>query len=367
MTRPALEAALAGGPLPDLTAVSTEVLEAELRELARQHGAAAAPLLQRLADGAAVKSVRKSARRALYRLQQAGVAAEPRTRTGPLIRREPERATAAWLSGIDGSGSRAGWIVFEGGLGGGLRLCSLILNDEAGILEAAGGPVTRKRLETEQRALRESQKLPWLATAPERAQALVAEALALHAAARTAPPPEFARWRALFPPRPAPDPLLADAAPPAAADPAPLEHGGLLLELPELGGWFADPAALREDAVALLERATAGSWSRSRSRPSARRPSWTPPIAKVFTGEARRRWARRLGEMALVFDATDQPPSAAAARAAAAALADGERRAEAIPFARALVMRGLEVAGEVTLGRARLEDVSRAPAPRRRT
>src|SRR5258706_8335466 len=102
----------------------------------------------------------------------------PRPRAGPLIRREPERATAAWLSGIDGSGSRAGWIVFEGGLGGGLRLCSLILNDEAGILEAAGGPVTRQRLETEQRALREAQKLPWVATAPEPAQAPVAEALA---------------------------------------------------------------------------------------------------------------------------------------------------------------------------------------------
>src|SRR5258706_16454541 len=84
----------------------------------------------------------------------------PRPRAGPLIRREPERATAAWLSGIDGSGSRAGWIVFEGGLGGGLRLCSLILNDEAGILEAAGGPVTRKRLGTRPRAVREAPKPP---------------------------------------------------------------------------------------------------------------------------------------------------------------------------------------------------------------
>jgi hypothetical protein len=66
--------------------------------------------------------------------------------------------------------------------------------------------------------------------------------------------------------------------------------------------------------------------------------------------------------MALVFDATARPQPAACARATAAALADGERRAETIPFARALVGRGLEVAGEVTLGRARLEDVSRAPA-----
>lgn len=372
MTQPALEAALAGGPLPDLTAVSTEVLEAELRELGRQHGAAAVPLLQRLADGAADKgvpadkSVRKSARRALYRLHQTGVSPEPGPRTGPLIRREPERATAAWLSGIDGSGSRAGWIVFEGGLGGGLRLCSLILNDEAGILETAGGPVTRKRLESEQRALRESQKLPWVASAPARAQALVAEALALHGAARTAPPPEFARWRALFPPRPTPDPLLADAAPGATADPVQLEQGAALLELPELGGWFVDPAALREDAVALLEARDSRLVVSEQIKAERETAIVDAAVANTFTPEARRRWARRLGEMALVFEATDRQQPAACARAAAAALADSERRAESIPFARALVGRGLEVAGEVTLGRARLEDVSRAPARRRR-
>jgi hypothetical protein len=368
VTRPALEAALAGGPLPDLTAVPADVLVAELRELGRQHGAGAAPLLQRLADGAPDKGVRKSARRALYRLAQAGVASAatgPRPPTGPLIRRQPERATAAWLSGIDGSGSRAAWIVFEGGLGGGLRLCSLILNDEAGILEAAGGPVTRKRLETEQRALRESQKLPWVATAPERAQALVAEALALHAAARTAPPPEFARWRALFPPRPVPDPLVADAAPPATVDPEQLAQGASLLELPELGGWFVDPGALREDAVALLEARDSRLVVSEQIKAEREAAIADAAIAKVFTGEARGRWARRLGEMALVFDATDRQQPAAGARAAAAALADEARRAETIPFARALAQRGLEVAGEVTLGRARLEDVSRAPAPRR--
>src|SRR4030095_10917701 len=124
VTRPALEAALAGGPLPDLTAVPADVLEAELRELGRQHGAGAAPLLQRLADGAPGEGVRESARRALYRRPQAGVASAatgPRPPTGPLIRRQPERATAAWLSGIDGSGSRAAWVVFQCGRGGGLR------------------------------------------------------------------------------------------------------------------------------------------------------------------------------------------------------------------------------------------------------
>jgi hypothetical protein len=306
----ALEAAMGGGPLPDLVGCSAAELDAALRELGRRHGATAAPLLRRLADEALEKDARKTARRELYRLAQAGVplpaAAAPTARplAGPLIRRQPERATAAWLSGIDGSGSRAAWIVFEGGLGGGLRLCSLILNDEVGILESAGGPVTRRRLEAEQRALRESQKLPWVSTPPERAAALVAEALALHAAAGSPPPPAFARWR---PCSPAPPPIpSADAAPPHVTRAA----GGVsLLDLPELGGWFVD--ARREDAVA-LERATAASWSDGRG--SARPPSDAAvaafPRARGAgrAGSARWRCLRRYG------------PERPAARAAAAAL-----------------------------------------------
>jgi hypothetical protein len=68
--------------------------------------------------------------------------------------------------------------------------------------------------------------------------------------------------------------------------------------------------------------------------------------------------------MALVFDATGRAEAAAGARAAAAAFADLARRVESVALARALALRGLEVAGEVTLGRAKMEDVSRAPARR---
>ena len=62
------------------------------------------------------------------------------------------------------------WILFEGAFGG-HALCSLIVNDEAGVLEVAGGEITRKRLETELAALRASQKLPWVETEPARALA----------------------------------------------------------------------------------------------------------------------------------------------------------------------------------------------------
>lgn len=370
MSAPALEAALAGGPLPDLAGVSAAELEDALRELGRRHGAAAGPLLRRLAEEAGSKDARKSARRELYRLAQAGVplpeaaAGEARSLTGPLIRREPERATAAWLSGIDGAGSRAAWIVFEGGLGGGMRLCSLILNDEAGILESAGGPVTRKRLEAELRTLRETQKLPWVVTAPERAAALVSEALSLHAAAGTAPPPEFARWRALFPPRPRPDPLLADAAPPAAGDSDLADQAVSLLDFPELGGWFVDPAIIREEAVALLEMRDSRLVVSDQIKAEREAAIVDAAVAKAFPPAARGRWARRLAEMALVFDATERAEAAARARAAAAAFAELDRRVESVALARALALRGLEVAGEVTLGRAKLEDVSRAPSRR---
>jgi hypothetical protein len=71
--------------------------------------------------------------------------------------------------------------------------------------------------------------------------------------------------------------------------------------------------------------------------------------------------------MADIFAMTDRGESAAMARATAAAVADLERPATAIPFVRALAGRGLEMATEVALGRARLDDVSRAPARRARS
>ena len=67
-----------------------------------------------------------------------------------------------------------------------------------------------------------------------------------------------------------------------------------------------------------------------------------------------------LGEMTLIFGATGRDEPAAMAAAVAAALGDEGRPARGIPLVRALVLRGLEMAGEVALGRAKLSDVTRA-------
>lgn len=368
----ALEAALSGGPLPALDLVTPAALDEALRALTRQHGAASLPLLERLADRAADKVARRAARRALYRLAQSGVrparAATPAP-ARPVVTREAEHAVRAWLSGIDGSGSRAVWILFEGGFGGGLRLCSLILNDEAGVMDAAGGPIARKRLEAELRALRESQKLPWVEVDGRRACALVSDALALHERLGTVPPPEFARWKKL---------VLGEAQPPArrtdtkevlpadARDPALLEQSSSLLELPELMGWFVDPVRVQHEALALLQTRESRLVVSEQIKAEREVSIVDGVIEAQLPPAARRRWAGRLREMADIFAMTGRNEAAAIARATAAAVADLERPATAIPFARALAARGLEMATEVALGRARLDDVSRAPARRTR-
>jgi hypothetical protein len=393
----ALEAALAGGDPPALARVSPPALDDALRALAKRHGAASLPLLERLAGAAPDKDHRRAVRRALYRLEQSGLR-PPRAADAaparPVVTRAAEHPVRAWLSGIDGSGSRAAWILFEGGLGGGLRLCSLILNDEAGIMDAAGGPIARKRLEAELRGLRESQKLPWVEVDGRRACALVADALALHERLGTVPPPEFARWRRLFAAAGTPqsqadlrpklgevkpkasrtdtrEKLTADTpqpdAPALGPDTSVLTDSATLLDLPELIGWFIDPVRVQHEALALLQVRESRLVVSDHVKAEREASIVDGVVEAQLPDAARRRWAARLREMAEIFRMTGRLEPAALAEQTAAALADVGRPATAIPFARALAARGIEMASEVALGRTRLADVSRAPARRARS
>ena len=378
----ALEAALAGGDPPALARVGPAALDAALRDLTKRHGAGALPLLERLADAAPDKDHRRAVRRALYRLEQSGLR-PPRTAPAvparPVVTRAAEHPVRAWLSGIDGSGSRAAWILFEGGLGGGLRLCSLILNDEAGIMDAAGGPIARKRLEAELRGLRESQKLPWVEVDGRRACALVADALALHERLGTVPPPEFARWKKLIgealqgevkPKASRTDmkrKLTVDMPTPVEATSSLLEASATLLDLPELMGWFIDPARVQHEALAMLQVRESRLVVSDQIKAEREASIVDGVVEAQFPDAARRRWAARLREMAEIFRITGRLEPAAMAEQTAAALADAARPATAIPFARALAARGIEMASEVALGRTRLADGSRTPARRGRS
>lgn len=359
----ALEASLAGSgsPPPSFADVPPRTLEAALDALARRRGAQALPLVTALAEGRGTKEARKAARRVLYRLQQSGVAL-PRPAPKPVVERRPEQALRAWVSAVDGSGSRAVWILFEGAFGG-LALCALIVNDQAGVLEAAGGAISKKRLESELRALRQSQKLPWVELPPARAKALVAEALALHARLGSEPPAEFSPWQRFFADvdGPASPGTPREPEPAGGDDPALLDHCRELLELPELASWFLDPNELQSAALELLQARESRLVLSDQQKAEREAAIVERVVEAAFTPEARRLWARRLSEMAWIFDATGREREARICRATSHALEDSERAPRHLPFARGLAERGLAVASEVALGRLSAAEVSRAP------
>ncbi len=354
----ALEAALGGGA-PDLAGVAPDALDEALRALAARHGAAAVPLLHRLAAGGA-RAHRKSARLALYRLERAGVAIPAAPPRAPIVARAAERPVRAWVSAIDGSGSRGAWILIEGGLGGELQLCSLILSDEAGILDVAGGPTTRKRLDAQVAALARDPGLPWVETDPAHAVGLLAAALAAHAQAGTRPPAAFERWRRVLDREAAAGPAEAEVEP-LPPDPALIERSAQLLEIPVLAGWFVDPGTVQDEALQLLEVRESRLVLSDHMKAEREAAIVDAVVERRLGPEARRRWAARLIEMSRLLAQTGGDPPMALMSATAAALADVERSARAIPFARALALRGLEMAAEVALGRARPAEVSRAP------
>jgi len=338
-----------------LRGLSEAALDAKLRAFGNEHGAGALPALTALADGAFDRVVRRAAKRALYRLSQRGFTPAGAPPPPPVVQRRAPRAVRAWLSGIDGSGSRAAWILFEGPYGGG-ALCSLILNDVVGITEVAGGDITKKRLEAELASLRAAQKLPWVETETARALGLVAECLRLHGERSTAPPAAFGRWQ----------PFFAEAAPPEmpaldGPDPALVERSAELLALPELAGWFLDPESVQKDALEMQEARESRLVVSDQIKAERQEAILTHVIERELTPDARRRWARRLFEMAWIFSATGRPEHEAMARSAAAALAPPDADARRHPFARMLAQRGLEVASEVAAGRLRAADVSRKP------
>ena len=364
--RQAVEAIARAGEAPAealraLAAAPATVLDETLITFAGERGAEALPALTVLASARAERAVRRAAKRALYRLAQRGITPAPEApRRVVVVERQTERAVRAWISAIDGSGSRATWILFEGPYGG-LKLCSLIINDEVGIVEVAGGDITKKRLDRELTALRAEQKLPWVESEPGRALGLVADALALHGGRGTAPPAEFARWRHLFPS--VPGPAGGTAPEDLPLDEEALERSAELLELPEMMGWFLDPESVQADALEVLQARESRLVVSEQIKNERQDAILTRVIERAFTPEARARWARRLREMAWIFEATGRPEPARLAAAAAWALADLARDARHHPMARAMAQRALELAGEVTLGRVSAAEVSRKPGP----
>ena len=388
--------ALVGGEPPDeaveaaLATIPVGELEAALRWLARQHGAAALPILRRCLTGrperavaaaqalgalplpeaadaleaaesrAATKAVRTAARRGLYRLRQAGVDRPPAVPPpAPTPRIE---LGEAWASAVDGTGGRGLWLTLAGPYGE-RTLLAAVLSDETGLIDFSSGAIPKKRVEERLHALprRESSSLggsprplgagrrswrPPSAPAPGVAPC----PRTLDSGSRDSAPRRPSRRRSTRGCRPGP-PRTRPAS----------RRSASLLALPELAGWFLDPASVSSESLEWLQARESRLVISDQIKVERLAALVDRILETHFDAAARGRWQRRLEDQAYVLLALGRVTDAAGAVAVARALANPDGDVRRIPFLRALVERSLEVAGEVATGRLSAETASRAP------
>jgi hypothetical protein len=384
--------ALVGGEPSDeaveaaLATIPAAALDEALRWLAREHGAAALPILRRCLAGrpehaaaaagalgtlrlpeaaaaledaearAGDKAARTAVRRALYRLRQAGIVAPP---SGPPPAVPRARLADAWMSAVDGTGARGLWVTLEGPYGE-RTLLAAVVSDEVGLVDASVSAVAKKHLAARLQSLRAESPLPWVPVPAPWAWSVLIRAVRLAEAAGGSVPEEVRRWVARLP-APGPAPIHLRLPPTAVAEPAALERSAELLERPELGGWFLDPASVASEALEWLQ-ARESRLVLSEQLKAERLAAVVDRVADTqLEGAARGRWQSRLEDQAYVLLELGRPGDAAMAAAVARALANPGQAARRIPFVRALVERSLEIAGEVASGRLSADAASRAP------
>ena len=396
MVASALEALVGGEPAGEavesaLATIPAGELDAALRWLVREHGAAALPILRHcLADRpdraiaaahalgtlplpeaaqaleaaegrAATKPVRTAARRALYRLRQAGVD-RPVAVSSPTPRRIA--LGDAWASAIDGTGGRGLWLTLAGPYGE-RTLLAAVLSDELGLVVFSTGAMPKKRIDEQLRSVQAESPLPWVAVPPDWAWATLVAAVERTRAADRPVPPELEAWiKRLGAPASEPAPVYARLPAEAAAEPALLESSATLLALPELAGWFLDPAGVSSEALEWLQAKESRLVVSDQIKAERLAALIDGIIERHFDESTRLRWQGRLENEAYVLLALGRTAEAWSAVAVARALADPATALRRIPFLRALVERSLEVAGEVATGRLSAETATRAPRAR---
>jgi len=297
-----------------------------------------AELLRRVERDTSDKHVRKEAKRALYRLQQRGVALP-----APAAEPPPAPASASLMEGyvspVDGRGDQLVWLLKP--QTGGVAHLFAVINDPDGMREAALTPVTRKVLKSLRAELTAKHDLRLVEVDWRYADFLMHRAFEWGRARGTRMAGDYPALRAQLTRQPPaeslPPSVLArvDAAA-VAADPTLLDQSPALLEEPELRTWFLaedvlkpylDELASVRDSPLVLNRV---------QQEERYESVITRAIDTVFGGEGRASWARRLYEIGYIFAVTRRAQRAEQAVAVAQAL-EGEAAPNQIPFCAQLV------------------------------
>jgi hypothetical protein len=281
--------------------------------------AASAELLQRMEAGATDKALRKEIKRALYRLQQRGIAI-PAAAPPPAAPASPLGAPPleGYVSSVDGRGDQLVWLIRPQS-GGALHLFA-VCNDVEGLREVALHSASRKTLKTLRAELEQRHEVRLAAVDWRHADFLIRRAFETARAAGTRMEGDYPALRAQLwrEPAPAVSPL-----PSPVADDAALRRSADLLGEPELRTWFRTA----EELAPFLEEFDNVQNSPLVLNELQQRERFDAILARavdaVFGGAMRDVWVSRLTEMGRYFAATRRPERAAAAGAVAAALAAG--------------------------------------------
>jgi hypothetical protein len=240
-----------------------------------------------------------------------------------------------------------------------------MLSDETGLVDFSSGAIPKKRVEERLHVLRAESPLPWVAVPARWAWAtLVAAAERAGTAGGTVPTELVQSIERLGTPAAEPAPIHALLPAGTAEDPALLERSAAVLTLPELTGWFLDPASVSSESLEWLQARESRLVVSDQIKGERLAALVDGIIETRFDTPTRRLWQGRLEDQAYVLLALGRAPEAASAVAVARALAGPGDDLRRIPFLRALVERSLEVAGEVATGRLSAEAASRAPRAR---
>lgn len=344
--------------LTALAGRSADLDVAIVERLAREPDAgraAALRALERDADGRGWKAVAKEARRQLYRFAQRGVAVpEPEPVAAP-VRRPASVVVEGYLSPVDGRGDRLVWLA-RPQREGGLAVLTAVLNEPAGLRDAALAELPRKTLRRMERDLHARHHLRMVPADAAYCDALLAEGFARARAADTPGIGEYPTFRArLFHTEPAPrDPPLAARVLGTADDPAALvARGAELLDVPEFATWRLERATV---AAYLEEIAAARDSPLVLSRPQQEervRSVVARALRELFAGGAGDAYRRRLEEMAYYLQATARRDLAEVALATAGALAASTAGGDGVPFVEELARRSFAALLEEDAARER--------------
>ena len=309
----------------------------------------AAALLSEMESKARDKDLRKEIRRSLFRLEQRGIAAPPRSAgaaTSPLLAKEEDRG---YLSHVNGRGDLVVWYV-RPERSGDYYILSGVVNHRRGLLEADAGRVARPGLAGLLEGTRRRFSIRLLPADPAWCDLVLHEAYKRSDSKRGAGVSRFPSLRMEIShrvPERIPCPVHAllgrddreiQKAPGSAAR---------LLDEPELAGWLLDSDWMEPHLEALREISESTLVLNRYQREERREKALSTALSAIFGGEAREIYRERLEAAAYFFLLDGREEAARGCLEVRAALSPGAVEPHGkIPFLAALAARSFDAVRE---------------------